>query len=382
MAQIHGQFDPEFEELRKLFQKNLDSKAEIGASITLNIDGKNVVDIWGGYADEECTRPWESDTIVGVWSTTKGVASLALLMLIDRGLVDAYGKVAQYWPEFAANGKQDVEIRHILSHASGLSAWEETVTMDEVCNQDIAAAKLAAQAPLWEPGTASAYHVVTFGVLIAEVVRRVTGKSLKQFVAEEIAAPLKADFQIGLLDKDVPRTSNVIPHKGTPPPPPTPVVESVGLKTFTNPAIEVKMLRSETIRKADLGAFNGFTNARAINRIFSVLALGGEVNGVRLLSQKTIDLVFQEQSSGKDLATGLSITWGIGYALGGRGLVGFMPTGRIGVWGGWGGSLFVFDADRKLTFTYAMNQMAYQTMVDGREGDYLRAVYKALGVTV
>ncbi|UKZ83226.1 hypothetical protein TrVFT333_011032 [Trichoderma virens FT-333] len=381
MAQIQGRLDPKFEELRNLFQKNLDSKAEVGASISLNIDGKDVVDIWGGYADEECTRPWESDTIVGVWSSTKGLASLAVLMLVDRGLVDVKAKVAQYWPEFAANGKQNIEIRHLMSHTSGLSAWEEKVTMDDVCDQEGAAAKLAAQAPLWEPGTGSAYHVVTYGVLIAEVVRRVTGKSLKQFVAEEIAAPLKADFQIGLLDEDIPRVSNVIPLKGTPPLA-APEAGSVAFKTLTNPALDVNMLRSETIRKADLSSFNGFTNARAMNRIFSILALGGEVNGVRLLSQKTIDLVFQEQSDGIDLVTGQPLSWGVGYALGGRGCVNFMPTGRVGVWGGWGGSLFVFDADRKLTFTYAMNQMSYQMMADGREGGYLRAVYKALGVTI
>ncbi|KAK4078128.1 uncharacterized protein Triagg1_3144 [Trichoderma aggressivum f. europaeum] len=382
MAQIQGHLDPKFEELRDLFQKNLDSKAEIGASISLNIDGKDVVDIWGGFADEECTRPWESDTIVGVWSSTKGLASLALLMLIDRGLVDADAKVAKYWPEFAANGKQDIEIRHIMSHTSGLSAWEENVTWDDVCDQDSAAAKLAAQAPLWEPGTASAYHIVTFGVLIAEVVKRVTGKPLKQFVAEEIAAPLKADFQIGLLDKDVPRVSNIIPHKDTPPPREAPEAGDVAIKTFTNPALDVNMLKLETIRKADLSSLNGFANARAMNRIFSVLALGGEVNGVRLVSEKTIELIFREQSNGTCLTTGHVVRWGIGYALGGSGLVNFMPTGRIGVWGGWGGSLFVFDADRKLTFTYAMNQMSNRIMAHGREGGYLTAVYKALGVAI
>ncbi|KAL7953064.1 beta-lactamase/transpeptidase-like protein [Trichoderma compactum] len=365
MAQIQGHLDPKFEELRNLFQKNLDSKAEVGASISLNIDGKDVVDIWGGFADEECTQPWESDAIVGVWSSTKGLASLALLMLIDRGLVDADAKVAKYWPEFAADGKKDIEIRHIMSHTSGLSAWEEKVTWDDVCDQDHAAAKLAAQAPLWEPGTASAYHIITFG-------------PFKQFVAEEIAAPLKADFQIGLLDKDIPRVSNIIPHKDTPPPREAPEAGSVAFKTFTNPALDANMLRSETIRKADLSSFNGFTNARAMNRIFSVLALGGEVNGVRLLSQKTIELIFREQSNGTCLATGQVLRWGIG----GSGLVNFMPTGRIGVWGGWGGSLFVFDADRKLTFTYAMNQMSNRIMADGREGDYLTAVYKALGVAI
>ncbi|KAL7936514.1 beta-lactamase/transpeptidase-like protein [Trichoderma chlorosporum] len=382
MAQIQGKLDPRFEELRDLFQKNLDSKAEIGASISLNIDGENVVDIWGGYADEKCSRPWEKDTIVAVWSTTKGVSSLALLMLIDRGLVDAHAKVAKYWPEFAANGKQDIEIRHILAHTSGLSAWEEQITMDEVFDQDKAAAKLAAQAPLWEPGTASGYHAVTYGVLIAEVVKRVTGKSLQQFVAEEIAAPLRADFQIGLQDKDLSRVSKSIPHKDAPPAWAIPEVGSVGFQTLTKPLVDPNMINKEAMRKSGLGSFVGFGNARATNRIFSALALGGEVDGVRLLSQKTIDLIFEEQANGVDLVFGLPVSWGVGYALGGRGALNFMPKGKIGLWGGWGGSLFVFDTERRITFTYAMNQMSHQVMTVGREGDYFRAIYKALGVTI
>ncbi|KAM0261378.1 hypothetical protein ACHAQJ_002229 [Trichoderma viride] len=358
MAQVHGFYYPEFEELQKLFQENLDSKADIGASITY-------------------------DTIVGVWSCTKGVTSLALLMLIDRGLVDPNAKVAQYWPEFAANGKQDIEIRHLLSHTSGLSAWSEETTIDDLLDHDAVAAKLAAQAPLWEPGTASGYHVVTFGVLITEVLRRVTGKTLKQFVAEEIAAPLNADFQIGLLDKDIPRTSNVIAHKDAPPAQAAPEEGSIPYKTLMNPALTPNTLDTEKIRKSDLGSINGFTYARAMNRIFSVLALGGQVDGVQLLSQKTLDLVFQEQSDGVDLAMGLPVSFGIGYALGGRGtMANFTPTGRVGLWGGWGGSLFAFDADRKLTFTYAMNQMSHKSMADGRQGVYLRAVYNALGVTL
>ncbi|KAL7823132.1 beta-lactamase/transpeptidase-like protein [Trichoderma gracile] len=382
MAQIHGHCDPQFEALKVLFQKNLDSKAEVGASITVNLGGKNVVDMYGGFTDEACTQPWQADTIVGVWSSTKGVTSLALLMLIDRGLVDAYEKVAKYWPEFAANGKQDIEIRHLLSHTSGLSAWDERITVEEMCNQDVAARKLAAQAPLWKPGSASAYHVFTYGVLITEVIRRVTGKSLKQFVAEEIAGPLGADFQIGLKDEDVKRTSDVIAQKDEPPARGLPEEGSVAFKSMMYPGLEADMLQREEFRKADLGSLNGFTNARGMNRIFSVLALGGEVDGVRLLSPKTIELVFQEMADGIDLATGMPVSWGIGYALGGRGFVNFMPTGRIGVWGGWGGSLFVFDADRGLTFTYAMNQMSHRTMAEGREGEYVRAVYKALGVEV
>lgn len=160
MAEVHGQCNPQFDKVRSLLQQFIESGEEVGACITVNIDGEDVVNIWGGLADAESKRPWAEDTIVGVASNSKTVSSLAMLMLVDSGAVSVYDKVSKYWPEFAANGKENVEIRHLLSHTSGVAGWDEEITMDEICDPVTSSAKLAAQAPWWEPGTASAYHAV------------------------------------------------------------------------------------------------------------------------------------------------------------------------------------------------------------------------------
>ena len=194
--------------------------------------------MWGGFADEARTTPWTADTIVNVWSTTKTVTNLAALMLVDRGLLDPYAPVARYWPEFAANGKEQVEVRHLLSHTSGVSGWEQPVSVEDMYDWETSTARLAAQAPWWTPGTASGYHALNQGHLVGEVIRRVSGKPLRQFVAEEIAGPLRADFQIGAAQRDWGRVAEIIP-----PPPLDFDLAAAGLdspmvKTFTGPAAD------------------------------------------------------------------------------------------------------------------------------------------------
>lgn len=208
---IHGHCDERFGKVRAALADNIASGEEVGACITIDIDGEAVVDIWGGFADAARTSVWTRDTIVNVWSSTKTVTSLAALMLVDRGLVGLTDPVATHWPEFAANGKQDIEFRHILSHTSGVSGWELPFTTEDMYDWDKSTAALAAQAPWWKPGTASGYHAHNQGHLIGEVMRRVTGSSLKEFVRDEIAGPLGADFQIGARRADYDRIAEIIP---------------------------------------------------------------------------------------------------------------------------------------------------------------------------
>src|SRR5580692_10342144 len=202
MAEIDGVCADQFTAVRDALERNLDSAEELGASLVVDIDGDIVVDMWGGFRDQARTIPWSEHTITNVWSTTKTVTSLAALMLVDRGELDVDAPVARYWPEFGAQGKQDVLVRHLLSHASGVSGLEQPAVVEDLYDWDKSTSRMAAQAPWWEPGTASGYHALNFGHLIGEVVRRVSGKSLKQFVAEEIAGPLGADFQIGAAEGD------------------------------------------------------------------------------------------------------------------------------------------------------------------------------------
>lgn len=273
MADVHGTCDARFAGVRDALVAQLDSGEELGASICVDLDGSQVVDVWGGLAEEG--RPWEQDTLVNVWSTTKTVTNLAALMLVDRGLLDPYSPVSRYWPEFAANGKDGVEVRHLLSHTSGVSGWAQPITVEDIYDWDLAASRLAEQAPWWDVGTASGYHALNQGHLVGEVLRRVSGQGLKEFVRDEIAGPLDADFQIGCAPSDYSRVAPVTP------PPPLPIdiasldPDSPMVKTFTGPPADAAVANTDGWRAATIGAANGHGNARSVVRIQSELAQGG-----------------------------------------------------------------------------------------------------------
>ncbi|MEU2086300.1 serine hydrolase domain-containing protein [Streptomyces albus] len=376
MTTLHGTFEPRFAGLRQALQRNIASGQETGASLVVDIDGERVVDLWGGHRDTARTTTWQEDTLTNVWSITKTVTSLAALMLADRGELDVYAPVARYWPEFAAGGKRDVEVRHLLSHTSGVSGLEQPATVEDLYDTPGAAARMAAQRPWWKPGTASGYHVMNYGHLVGELVRRITGQSLRQFVAEEIARPLGADFQIGAAEADWGRVADVVP-----PPPSGPAAlpaDSPAHKTLTGPAVAAATANTPAWRAADIGAANGHGNARSVARILSVLARGGQVDGTRLLRQKTINLIFDVQADGVDLVNGLPSRWGIGYALPKKTLLPWIPDGRIAFWGGWGGSMVIADLDRRMTLSYVMNRMGPGILGSDRSAAYVRAVYSRL----
>jgi CubicO group peptidase (beta-lactamase class C family) len=376
MAEVHGSCDDRFSGVREALARQLDGE-ELGASIAVDLDGETVVDIWGGYRDEERTTPWTQDTIVNVWSTTKTVLSLAALMLVERGELDVNAPVADYWPEFARKDKKNVLVRHLMSHTSGVSGWDPPFSIKDMYDWTTSTERLAEQAPWWEPGTASGYHANNQGHLVGEVIRRVTNKTFKQFVADEIAGPLGADFQIGARESDWDRIAPVVP------PPPTEIdfasldPQSVLYRTFTGPVASAKAANSPEWRQADMGALNGHSNARGVLDVMRVLSLGGEAGGRRLLSQNTIDLVFDEQSHGTDLVLMTPFRFGIGYCLGSP-LLPYIPEGAF-YWGGWGGSLIVMDPARRLTISYMMNRMAPGVLGSDRSEAYVRAVYAALG---
>lgn len=377
-SEVQGTCAARFEPLRAALEENLQRGDELGASIFVDIDGEPAVNLWGGYRDAGRSQPWTEDTIVNVWSTTKTVTCLAALMLVDRGLIDVDAPVSRYWPEFAANGKENVKVRHVLAHTSGVSGWEQPFTTEDMYDWDASVARLAEQSPWWEPGTASGYHAHNQGHLIGEIVRRVTGKTLKEFVATEIAGPLDADFQIGAREEDRGRVAEIIP------PPPLPVdlsaleADDPMLKTFIGPPANAEAANTDAWRQADMGALNGHANARSVARIMSAVTLGGVVGGVRLLSKPTVDLIFNEQTNGTDLVLGVPLRRGIGYALPQQESVPFIPDGRICFWGGWGGSQIVMDLDHRVTFSYVMNKMGPGLLGSDRSEQYIRALYDIL----
>lgn len=350
---LSGTCSARFEPLRELFAAKLASGEDLGASLALNIDGEMVVDLWGGWTDETRTVPWGEHTIANIFSTTKCMTSLCALVLVDRGELDLDATVARYWPEFAANGKAKVKVRHLLSHMSGVSGWEQPITLEEVYDWDKSTALLAAQGPWWEPGTAAGYHMLNYGHLIGEVIRRITGQRLGEFLAAQVAGPLSAEFHIGLPDSEFHRVTNVVV-----PPVSANAVKfdptqldrnSVAFKTWTNPTMPANYSWNEGWRRADIGAGNGHGNARSLAQLQSAVACGGEVDGKRLLSPSTINRIFEVQSNGIDLVIGAPNTWGVGYNL--------APEGRVCYGAGTGGSLVAVDADRHITFAYVMNKM-------------------------
>jgi len=378
MAEIHGVCDERFQAVRDALERNLDSGDELGASLVIDIDGVLVADLWGGFRDPDKTTPWSERTITNVWSSTKPVTAMAALILLDRGELDLDAPIARYWPEFAAAGKQDVTVRQLMSHSTGVSGLDQPAAVADLYDWEKATSRMAAQAPWWEPGTASGYHALNWGHLVGEVVRRITGQTLKRFVAEQIAGPLGADFQIGAAQADWDRIADVVP------PPPLPVdlaalgAASPAVRTFTGPAPDAGEANTSAWRLADIGAANGHGNARSLARIGSVIARGGEVDGVRLLRGQTIEEIFREQLNGVDLVLGVPLRWGVGYGLPQPDLLPWLPPGKICFWGGWGGSTLIMDAGRRMTVSYMMNKMGPGVVGSERSTEYCQAIYRAV----
>jgi CubicO group peptidase (beta-lactamase class C family) len=374
MAEVHGTCDERFEGVRAVLASNLDNGLDVGASVAVVVDGEPVVDVWGGHLDIDRTRPWGRDTIINVWSTTKTMTALCALALADRGELDLHAPVARYWPEFAAAGKERVEVRHLLGHTAGLSGWTAPMREEDLYDWDKATSLLAAQEPLWEPGTASGYHALTQGYLVGEVVRRIVGESLGTFFAKEVAGPLEADFHIGTPPEHDDRVARVIP------PPPLdvdPDPASVAARTLSNPQLRAEASWDEAWRRAEIPAANGHGNARSVAAVQALLACGGAAGGVRLLSEAGCDVVFEEQARGTDLVLGLPLRFGMGYGLSGEELP-LSPNPRTCFWGGWGGSIVVVDLDARMVVSYVMNRMGEGTMGDVRGVTVVMAAYQGL----
>lgn len=372
---VDGFVRDRFAAVRDAFEANLSSGADVGASFCATLEGERVVDLWGGFADEARTRPWEKDTIVNVYSTTKTMTALSALMLADRGELEFDAPVARYWPQFAANGKSQVKVSHLMSHAAGLSGWKEPIKQDDLYDWEKATALLAAQAPYWEPGTACGYHAITQGYLVGEVVRRISGQSLGTFFRREIAEPLGADFHIGLPASEDARVADLIP-----PPPGGAIGDGVQTELqanmSNNPGVDVMATRTRAWRGAEIPAAGGTGNARSVAGVHVILANGGVANGKRFMSEAGCRKALELQIEGDDLILGTPARYGMGFGLAG-GMIP-LPNPNTIYWGGYGGSLIIIDMDARATFGYAMNKMAPTTQGDTRAFGLAMAMWQAL----
>ncbi len=373
--QSHGFVAQGFEPVRAAFEANFTNGGENGAAFCMTAEGETVADIWAGHADEAGTRSWTRDTIVNVYSTTKTMTAFTALLLADRGEIDFAAPVARYWPEFAANGKADVTVAHLMSHSAGLSGWKEPLVREDLYDWEKATRLLAAQAPYWEPGTACGYHAMTQGYLVGEVIRRVTGQSVGTVFRQEIAGPLGADFHIGLPASEDHRVADL-----TPPPPGAglgagtsdPLVSNMA----TNPPINPLDTRTRAWRGAEIPAAGGTGNARSVAAVQTLLANGGYANGKQILSEAGCRRALELQIEGTDLILGMQVRYGLGFGLAG-GAVPF-PNPNTIYWGGYGGSLVVIDLDARATYAYVMNKMAATTTGDMRAFMILMAAWGVL----
>ncbi|HZP46132.1 MAG TPA: serine hydrolase domain-containing protein [Candidatus Binataceae bacterium] len=384
-ATINGECDPRFARVRDAFAENFAKRGEVGAAVSVVVDGRCVVDLWGGHADKAKTTPWNRDTIVNVWSTTKGLCAMCAHRLADQGKLDLDVPVANYWPEFAAAGKGSIKVTQLLNHKAGLAAIRAPLQLDDVFNWTRVTEELARQEPWWTPGSKHGYHAITFGWLVGEVVRRVSGKSLGTYFRDEIARPLGAEAYIGIGPEFDARTAEII--FAPPPQPGEPNLFAEMLKDptsvsamaiFNPPALfQATTTNSRAWRAAEIPGANGHANARGLARIYGALARGGEIDGIRVLSARQIGRCYTEQSNGPDAVLPITTRFSLGFMLSQpEAMLG--PNPRAFGHPGAGGSLGFADPDAKVGFGYVMNQMSSEALMDPRPKALIDAIYASL----
>ncbi len=376
---IHGTCAAGFDPVREAFAENFAERDEIGASVAVAAGGETVVDLWAGWADPGRTREWRPDTLTNVWSTTKAMTSLCAHILIDRGELDQDAPVARYWPEFAAGGKAEILVRWIMGHKSGLSGLSVPASVQDYYDWEKITDLLARQEPLFPPGSATGYQAITFGYLVGEVIRRITGQSCGTFFASEIAGPLGADFHIGLPGTELDRCSELQGVR------PSAEEQSALAQAFANagPPAQAALLNpmltgdeanADDWRMAEIPAANGHGTALGLVTVFGTLVDGSE----RLISAKTLQLPRTGQGRFTDLVLGLPVAGGLGFGLSGPvGLFG--PNPNAFGHDGFGGSTVGADPEAGVAFAYVMNRMGMNLVDDPRKMAIVDAVYRSLG---
>jgi CubicO group peptidase (beta-lactamase class C family) len=391
-GKIEGLCDERFGQVAAEFERNFRERGEIGASVALSVDGKPVVDLWGGIARRKEGTPWKRDTLSVVYSCTKGMVALCAHILESRGKLDIEAPVAEYWPEFASNGKERATVRMMLDHSVGLPACKTSLRAGGCTDWDYMTTTLANEAPFWVPGSRSGYHMLNFGWTVGEIVRRVSGKSLGTFFRDEVAQPLAADFFIGAPDAIEERIAPISGYK----PAPNEATSEFTQAVITQPeSISALSLlntggfdaNSRACHAAEIGGAGGISNARALARIYSALACGGTLDGVKLMDSKQLARMSEVASATqRDATLLLPSRFSLGFmksmdnrrrAFGDRDSAIF-SAGAFGHVGA-GGSVGFADVQAGLGFGYSMNRMGPGIMLNPRGQALVDATYKALG---
>jgi CubicO group peptidase (beta-lactamase class C family) len=396
---IEGSCQSRFASVREEFERNFAERGEVGGSVCMTVDGETVVDLWGGAADPATGQAWANDTIAPIWSSTKGLVALCAHMLASRGELDFDEPVSSYWPEFAKNGKDAITVRMLLNHQAGLAALREPIPPGSYVDWDVVVDALAREEPNWEPGTRHGYHGLTFGHLIGEVVRRVTDRSIGTFFREEVAEPLGLDVWIGLPEEHETRVATNIP---APPPAPGDAIPTLYQVALTDPAsVQAQMLvnfggflldpeaiNSRAVHASEFAGLNGIGNARSLAGVYRPLALGGAVDGVRLVDEGQLVAMGAVSAAGLDAVCLVPSRWSLGFmkandnrhapphdAAGGSALLSEDAFGHAGM----GGSLGFADPRARVSFGYVMNRQGSGLALNDRGQSLVDAAYRSLG---
>ncbi len=386
--EIGGTVDPRFRPVRDAFGENFASRGELGAAVTVVVDGRTVVDLWGGIADKASRRPWTAETMTIVFSCTKAATALCAHMLVSRGQLDLDAPVARYWPEFAAADKDRIPVRMLLNHQAGLPAIDQMLPAEALFDWPRLTAALASQAPAWEPGSEHGYHAITFGWLVGEVVRRVSGQSVGTFFHEEVAGPLGLDFWIGLpaaLESRV-ATARMAPLQ----PQPTRLLlamadrGSVVSKAFMNPPglMLASQVNSRAVHAAEIPAANGIATARGLVGMYAPLACGGHAGARELVSHDVLTAMSTVESEGDDRILLLPTRFASGFmkTIDNRPNDSLImgPNPEAFGHGGAGGSIGMADPTAGVALGYVMNQMGAGVLLNARAHALIDAVYASL----
>jgi len=404
-GEIAGYCDPKFERVAEEFERNFRERGEVGASVCVKVAGETFVDLWGGSADPAFDKPWVEDTITHVWSCTKGATALCAHMLVSRGLLDLEAPVVRYWPEFGQGGKESIPVKMLLNHQSGVAAISEPIPPGALYDWEFMVKALEKQEPFWKPGSMHGYHGFTFGWLVGEVVRRISGKSLGTFFREEVAEPLGLDFWMGLPETHENRVAPIIP--ADPPDPSGPVSPMIMAIAIDQTSLQAILMfntggymlpgpdgvfgfNTRAAHVAEFGSVGSLTNARALAGLYAPLANGGSLNGVSLVSRDTVTrMAAVSSASSLDASFLLPTRFTLGYAK---------PTDNRPVplateddsqilseeaFGhpGFGGAIGFADPVANMSFGYTMNRMGQGIGLNTRGQSLVDAVYLSLGYT-
>ena len=374
--EIHGECDPQFKKVKETFEKLYQEDREIGSCFAVYKDGNPLVDLWGGFQDKDKTKPWQKDNLITVYSTTKGVAAFCIALAMEKGLLKYEEKVSTYWPEFASNGKEDITVGMLMSHQAGICS-PETRNVDDYYNQNLMAEKLAGMTPIWEPGTASGYHSMTFGWLTSELILRLTGKSLGTFFREEVGDRHEIDFFIGLPESEDHRVAELIPFDivRNENPEQQQVELTDAQKSQRNSAGTLDIQNTKAWRQAEIPSANGQGNAGGLAKLYSLIV--PEDNSLKLLKDDTVNQMTTMQIEGRDLVLAVQVRWGVGFILNKHKIIYGPIEGAFGH-SGYGGSCAFGDPENKIGVSYVMNRMLDNFNADGRSIELINATYDSL----